>query len=264
MLWPASPAMSGWQVMARDRYADLMSICVASSSTPRICAPHRAYSHAWCRESVSQARSPYAGGLQLAAPQRDSHSATAGTEQIDIAPHSSLEDRWQSHTWRFQLWSACKPRPRLQAVEPYVSARTCCQRLYSDPAHWGSGHVDDTKLKRAKRVQVGCTETPERLRVSAHSVTACSELTNTRWSAARRFARSPRRRSRCTRRHGFAERCCCVGGGHNPLKAEHTRSPAGARLGLVCIAAHCPCTSTTGPLTRTGQILVIISARRPL
>ena len=122
----------------------------------------------------------------------------------------------------------------------------------------GSGHVADTKLKRAKRVQVGCAETPKRLRVSAHSVIACSELTNTRWSAARRFARSPRRRSRCTRRHGFAERCCCVCGGDNPLKAEHTRSPAGARLGLVCIAAHCPRASAPGLLPRTAEILLII------
>ena len=36
MLCPCSPAMSGWQVIASDRYAALMSACDASSSTPRI------------------------------------------------------------------------------------------------------------------------------------------------------------------------------------------------------------------------------------
>ena len=52
MLWPCSPAMSGWQVMARDRYADLMSSCVASSSTPRICAYDTSSPLRCCRVSA--------------------------------------------------------------------------------------------------------------------------------------------------------------------------------------------------------------------
>ena len=56
---------------------------------------------------------------------------------------------------------------------------------------------------------------------------------------AERFARSPLRRSRCTRHPAFGSLCCCLGCSRNDVPPiQQARCTARVRVEPVCIAAH--------------------------